>query len=254
MSVRLIAEAIETDLPPTEKLALILLANSSNADTGACFPSQRYVSERLGVTRETVNRIIKKLNRLGHLTIEHQFNEKGGQRSSQYHIHPRGGCDTHITGGVIPVSQGGVMSTSHINRSKKQKSKPLASGTRMSDDWKLPSEWAAWAKEERPDLNIKEVSEIFRDYWLGVSGKSGIKRDWLATWRNWVRRERKVEQRVGVATMKNDTSNWQRPPKSDDSLMSFARLHGFSEPTVGATFQQYRSKLIGEIQQRARSH
>jgi hypothetical protein len=124
----------------------------------------------------------------------------------------------------------------------------------MFDSWTLPDDWAAWAKQERPDLNMKEVSEIFRDYYLGVSGSKGIKRDWLATWRNWVRRERKVEARVGVSTMKNDTSNWQRPPKNDDSLQAFARLHGFSYATVGVTFQQYRSKLIGEIQQRGRAN
>ena len=30
----------------------------------------------------------------------------------------------------------------------------------------------------------------FRDYWLGVSGSKGVKKDWLATWRNWLRRTR----------------------------------------------------------------
>ena len=27
----------------------------------------------------------------------------------------------------------------------------------------------------------------FQDYWLSVPGQKGVKKDWLATWRNWCR-------------------------------------------------------------------
>jgi hypothetical protein len=30
--------------------------------------------------------------------------------------------------------------------------------------------------------------EKFCDYWRGVAGAKGIKTDWIATWRNWMRR------------------------------------------------------------------
>ena len=30
----------------------------------------------------------------------------------------------------------------------------------------------------------------FRDYWRGVAGKAGVKLDWEATWRNWVRSQK----------------------------------------------------------------
>lgn len=38
-------------------------------------------------------------------------------------------------------------------------------------------------------LNESEIAveaEKFRNYWEGVSGSKGVKRDWLATWRNWI--------------------------------------------------------------------
>ena len=261
MSALLIGQAILTDLSVTEKLTLILLANNSNADTGQCNPSQGWLAARMGMERSSVNRIIKRLEKKGHITIHHQFrdppahskNVKGSQRSNQYSVHPQieEQCVVKSTPTGVFVETHRVCATGHTETEGETS---LSKGRRMYDSWELPDEWAAWAKQERPDLNIEEVSKIFKDYYLGVSGKSGIKRDWQATWRNWVRRERKIEQRAGVATMKNDTSNWQRPPKSDENLMSFARLHGFSEPTIGTTFQQYRSKLIGEIQQRARSN
>lgn len=30
--------------------------------------------------------------------------------------------------------------------------------------------------------------EKFRDYWAAQPGQKGVKTDWPATWRNWVRR------------------------------------------------------------------
>lgn len=42
----------------------------------------------------------------------------------------------------------------------------------------------------RPDLNPLETADSFRDYWVAKPGKDGVKLDWLATWRNWVRNQR----------------------------------------------------------------
>jgi len=44
-----------------------------------------------------------------------------------------------------------------------------------------------WAQTERPDLNIRQVAEQFKDYWIAQAGQKGVKLDWSATWRNWVR-------------------------------------------------------------------
>lgn len=30
----------------------------------------------------------------------------------------------------------------------------------------------------------------FSDFWIAKPGKEGVKLDWLATWRNWVRNEK----------------------------------------------------------------
>jgi len=49
----------------------------------------------------------------------------------------------------------------------------------------------------RPDLNATEVFAGFRDYWIAKAGKDGVKLDWLATWRNWIRNERTKQQPKG---------------------------------------------------------
>lgn len=47
---------------------------------------------------------------------------------------------------------------------------------------------AAWAREKAPSCGTAD-HESFCDYWRGVPGTKGRKLDWVATWRNWMRRE-----------------------------------------------------------------
>lgn len=68
------------------------------------------------------------------------------------------------------------------------------SGTRLDPLWTLPPDWAAWAQEERPEWTVADVERVglsFRDHWHSVAGAKARKADWLATWRNWVRNERR---------------------------------------------------------------
>lgn len=70
---------------------------------------------------------------------------------------------------------------------KKQNSKR---GSRLANDWVLPNEWEYWANKERPDLNALQVADQFKDFWCAKPGKDGLKLDWAATWRNWVRNQK----------------------------------------------------------------
>ena len=70
---------------------------------------------------------------------------------------------------------------------KKQNSKR---GSRLANDWVLPNEWEYWSNKERPDLNAMQVADQFKDFWCAKAGKDGVKLDWAATWRNWVRNQK----------------------------------------------------------------
>jgi hypothetical protein len=74
-----------------------------------------------------------------------------------------------------------------------------AMGSRLPEDWTLPSEWQDWAETDRPDLEITSVACGFRDYWVAKPGKDGRKTDWQATWRNWVRNQRQQNGRPPAA-------------------------------------------------------
>lgn len=62
---------------------------------------------------------------------------------------------------------------------------------RLPDNWLLPKSWGDWALSERRDLtddDVRRQAEIFADHWRGKGGQDARKVDWLATWRNWIRR------------------------------------------------------------------
>lgn len=63
-------------------------------------------------------------------------------------------------------------------------------GSRLPSDWEPSEILKAWACKERPDLDIEVVIPKFRDYWCAVPGSKGVKLDWEATFRNFIRTEK----------------------------------------------------------------
>jgi uncharacterized protein YdaU (DUF1376 family) len=63
-------------------------------------------------------------------------------------------------------------------------------GTRLPADWKPSEEQTAFCKTERPDLHPVATGDRFRDFWIAQAGSKGVKLDWDAVWRNWVRNEK----------------------------------------------------------------
>lgn len=75
-------------------------------------------------------------------------------------------------------------------KSEKQKPSP-ARGSRLPAGWRPPPELWDWARVEVPEWNAprhERELETFRDYWTAQPGSKGVKLDWDATYRNWIRR------------------------------------------------------------------
>jgi uncharacterized protein YdaU (DUF1376 family) len=82
---------------------------------------------------------------------------------------------------------GEILATSQELK-KKDKAKALSKkGTRLPDDWHpIGQDW------DMADSLLGEIGAAnelikFQDYWRSVPGQKGVKLDWPATWRNWVR-------------------------------------------------------------------
>ena len=67
-------------------------------------------------------------------------------------------------------------------------------GTRLPAQVENIQEWVNFCQTERPDLVFDKVYSQFRDYWIAQPGQKGVKLDWDATWRNWVRRQSAPKQ------------------------------------------------------------
>lgn len=85
-------------------------------------------------------------------------------------------------------------------------------GFRLSPDWQLPKAMGDWAVSEgMAETAVRREADRFRDYWIGIPGDKGVKLDWSATWRNWVRKY------IADAEQK-------KPVHSDNMFGSFGRI------------------------------
>jgi len=82
-------------------------------------------------------------------------------------------------------------------------------GTRLSTDWVPSADQLQFCKDLRDDLDSKSTADSFRDYWISQPGAKGVKTNWDATWRNWVRAQR------GVTAVQSSGSrpSWDRRKK-----------------------------------------
>jgi uncharacterized protein YdaU (DUF1376 family) len=87
-------------------------------------------------------------------------------------------------------------------------------GSRLSTDFELPDSWTEFCQTERPDLNPQKVFDSFKDYWVAKAGAAGVKLDWQATWRNWVRNQNIAKPLFNKADVVHQTvpSSSQRDP------------------------------------------
>lgn len=110
-------------------------------------------------------------------------------------VEPKGRVVGASTSEDLFSPSGGEDQITEEKKSKPPRSKtkkPVNRGKRLSPDWTLPDEWASWAKVNVTDdeAAIMDQADQFRDYWIAQPGQKGVKLDWQATWRNWMRRAR----------------------------------------------------------------
>lgn len=79
-------------------------------------------------------------------------------------------------------------------------------GSRLPNKIENIQEWIDFCNKERPDLTAHAVYSQFRDYWIAKAGSGGVKLDWFATWRNWVRSQSAPKQFNNFAQVKADVA------------------------------------------------
>jgi len=140
--------------------------------------------------------------------LDYQENAEKNRRNGKLGGRP---SKTHSVSSGLPNETQSKGNHKPITNNHKPSSR-ATKGSRLSADWVLPSDWEEWAKQERPDLNLRSVGEQFRDYWSAKAGSGSTKLDWYATWRNWVRNQRQERPNPADIAKVTVPSSSQRDP------------------------------------------
>ena len=176
---------------------LVYASLSSRAGMGAIFPSQATIAEECGLSERTVRTMLRRLDELG-LVERHRRSTKGKKRATDgYTLHPNGRAELpeNVAGSSdLPANerpstgnQQHVAPYIEVDRDEVDKG-PLKRGTRIPEPFMLTAEMRAWAASEVPGLDVDAHTREFVDHWRAASGSTATKRDWVAAWRNWMRK------------------------------------------------------------------
>jgi hypothetical protein len=80
--------------------------------------------------------------------------------------------------------------------SSKPSKRSASQGTRLPDDFMITPEMKAWAQTNVPQLAGAGETDKFTDYWRSIPGAKGRKTDWVATWRNWMRKAAESQAQI----------------------------------------------------------
>ncbi len=67
---------------------------------------------------------------------------------------------------------------------------PVNRPTRIPEGFTVTDEMCKWADDEgMPPAYVASETAKFVDHYRAAAGAKGVKLDWIATWRNWLRRD-----------------------------------------------------------------
>lgn len=125
-------------------------------------------------------------------------------------------------------------------------------GHRLPDDWHpVPPDWAV-AIELVGEPRSRSELEKFKDHWKQQPGSRGVKLDWSAAWRNWIRRSAEYGARNVNGNSNSRINSASGPaPANDPIVAAMARaverrrearaaangggLPGYPDPAAGAS-------------------
>jgi hypothetical protein len=116
----------------------------------------------------------------------------------------------------------GTGNRGHGGASAPRADKPRApTGTRIPDDFAITDELVTWAANNAPRVDPQRETERFVDYWRGVAGTKGTKTDWIATWRNWLRRAQDDQAGGGNGTRASPANGSRYQPYRDNPAADY---------------------------------
>lgn len=183
------------------KILLLGVANHQS-DSGA-WPSVSTLSRYAGVSERRAQQLLRGLEESGELIVlPQQAPVNGKYKTNLYWVNVS--CPTdcdgtagHRVGVKSGAPRGEVLSTLGVKPTSPKPKENLKEhknkGVRLSDDYRPSENLVAWAHETFPGVDVKKETYAFIDYFTSLPGQRGLKTNWDAAWRNWIR---KASERV----------------------------------------------------------
>lgn len=189
-------------------------------ESGKAWPSRETLAARLGCSRESVDRAVRELRKIGAVEVVHRRLEDG-QPTSNLYLLRRIPPSSPVTNVVVTADdQGGRTADDQVAAPVTTKGEPLNENqgketrraTRIPDEFFITADMAAWAEREGMRVDLRRETAKFVDYWRAKAGRDARKLDWASTWRNWIRRadENAPALRGGLRPT--------NPQRSDDAI------------------------------------
>lgn len=204
MSIEALSWAFNLDLPSSgAKLTLLALANYAS-ESGEAFPSQKAMAQKTCLCERAIRTHLVTLEDIGIITRVSRTRANGSFTTDLFKLNvgakPSGKiCQRQI----LPTAENDKTQRQILPNPAAESARPESSltttitksnqiskaapATRLPTDWMPSDSDIQFCKATRPDLNVYEVADSFRDHWLAAAGAKGRKADWPATWRNWIR-------------------------------------------------------------------
>ena len=123
--------------------------------------------------------------------IHHRANKeiaKAGDKSEKASASAKARWSKKDANALPPLSESNAThNTLPITQDTEHKTQKKTLGKRLANDFVFPKEWEEFCQQTRPELHPTQTFDKFKDYWIAQAGQKGVKLDWFATWRNWVR-------------------------------------------------------------------
>lgn len=100
--------------------------------------------------------------------------------------------DIYVTGNSVTGNS--VTDSKEKKKNIKKKKSNTDKGCRFENspyfNETMPKEFETESSKMNPFQSAEREYQFFKDYWTGKAGANATKKDWIATWRNWLRNSR----------------------------------------------------------------
>lgn len=205
----------------TDRLVLLAIADCCSEDGSNAYPSMAELKRKTGLSERAIQASFVRLVGLGELFVGRNLGPRGCNRyrvimapadpAPPQEMHPAGSAgvrtveapQVNATTPADPAPPAESAPPQRVRRTpadpapgtvrepsenSSTKSSSRTRGTRIPDDFGISREMRDWATDEIPGFSVDREHMRFRDYWRSAPGSKGVKVDWPATWRNWMRR------------------------------------------------------------------